>query len=168
MGIAAIASGRSKDPDTQNGAAIFHPVTHKLMAIGYNGFPRGCADDEFPWDRDAKDPYDSKYSYSRHAEANCLDNRLLPVDGGIMFLYSEKGYYPCSTCAQGIIQNGIVEVVMAFAVDAPTDVYDWRPTKRMFKAAGVKIRVLKDFDLKFNNLAALMSRCAKKISARGA
>lgn len=44
----------------------------RVISTGYNGFPRGCHDQEFPWkknkekdkiDPQTKDPYGSMYIY---------------------------------------------------------------------------------------------------------
>jgi len=160
MSVAAAASFRCKDPNTQNGACIVNPVTHRIQAVGYNGFPRGCSDDEFPWTRDFKDPLNSKDSYVIHAERNCIHNRQGSIEGGVMYLFSERGYYPCSTCAQDIAQNGIVEVVMAFAREEPTEAYDWRPTKKIFKAADVKIRIMENAGIMFRDMARKFDKIA--------
>jgi len=148
MGIAALASFRSKDPNTQNGACIIDSATLIPLAIGYNGFPRGCPDDEFSWARTAEKEYDTKYPYSEHSERNAIFNAArkgISLEGSIMFLYSEKGYYPCSECARAIIQAGIKEVVMAFAITGNTDKYDWTATTRMFNASGIQITILTNF-----------------------
>ena len=50
MGIAMLAAMRSKDPNTQVGACIDSP-DNIIISTGYNGMPKGCSDDEFPWDR---------------------------------------------------------------------------------------------------------------------
>lgn len=62
MGVAILAGKRSKDPSTQVGACIVSP-DNKILSMGYNGFPKGCSDDEFPWEREneADDPYNAKY-----------------------------------------------------------------------------------------------------------
>lgn len=145
LGLAAIASFRSKDPSTQNGACIVDPVSRSPLAMGYNGFPRGCEDDEFPWGRDAEDKADTKYPYVEHAERNAIYNAArkgISLDGSILYLYSEKGYYPCDECARAIIQSGIKRVVMGWAIDSETDRYSWDATLRMFEAADIKIDVL--------------------------
>ncbi|MEG0275060.1 MAG: cytidine deaminase, partial [Longicatena sp.] len=49
MGLAHLSSRRSKDPSTQVGAVIVSKE-HRVVGIGYNGFPNGCNDDDFPWD----------------------------------------------------------------------------------------------------------------------
>lgn len=145
LGLAALASFRSKDPSTQNGCVIVDPSTLHPLVSGYNGFPRGCSDDEFPWDRTADNIGDTKYPYVEHSERNAIflaAGRGISLSGSVLYLYSEKGYYPCNECARAIIQSGIREVKMAWAMDGNTDVYDWNITKRMFDKAGVIVNVL--------------------------
>ena len=43
-----LSAMRSKDPNTQVGACIVSE-DNKILSMGYNGFPKGCSDDEFPW-----------------------------------------------------------------------------------------------------------------------
>lgn len=164
IGIAALASFRSKDPDTQNGACIVDPTTKRIISVGYNGFPRGCSDDEFPWDRKADHPADVKYSYVLHAEANAILNSFESVKGCSLYLYSEKGYYPCCNCAQAIVQKEIAEVVIAFAKDEATDKYDWTATKRMFTASGVNIRIMNYPALAFSDLSRKFGNIAERIT----
>lgn len=131
MGIAIIASARSKDPRTQNGAVIVDQK-NRIVSVGYNGFPRKCSDDQFPWDKEEKE------KYVIHAEINAILNAGKEVDGYRMYLYSERGYYPCSNCAKVIVQSGIQSVYLAF-INENAKGYDWNPTKKMFEASGVKI-----------------------------
>ncbi len=63
MAIAFLSSMRSKDPSTQVGACIVN-TERRIVGIGYNGFPRGCSDDELPWSREADDELDTKYPVS--------------------------------------------------------------------------------------------------------
>ncbi|AEP16044.1 deoxycytidylate deaminase, partial [Emiliania huxleyi virus 208] len=49
MGVAKLSAMRSKDPSTQVGSCIIESTTNKIISIGYNGMPRGCNDDDFPW-----------------------------------------------------------------------------------------------------------------------
>lgn len=51
MGVAFLAAMRSKDPSTQVGACIVND-DKRIVGVGYNGFPWGCSDDEFPWDKE--------------------------------------------------------------------------------------------------------------------
>lgn len=136
MGIAMLSSYRSKDPNTRVGACIVNG-NNRIMSMGYNGFPKGCSDDEFPWDREGEE-YDTKYPYVCHAELNAI------LNAGGANLENCKVYvalFPCNECAKAIIQCGIKEVVYI------SDKYDGTPgnraSKRMFDAAGVKYTQLK-------------------------
>ncbi len=70
MGVALLAAKRSKDPNTQVGACIVDS-NNIILSTGYNGFPYGCSDDLYPWERTGKD---TKYSYVVHAELNAILN----------------------------------------------------------------------------------------------
>lgn len=48
MGLALLSAQRSKDPHTQVGACIVNEKK-RIVGLGYNGFPDGVSDDEFPW-----------------------------------------------------------------------------------------------------------------------
>ena len=61
---------RSKDPSTQAGAVIVDQ-NNIVVGLGYNGFPRGCDDESFPWAREG-DFLDTKYAYVVHAEENAI------------------------------------------------------------------------------------------------
>ena len=138
--LAFTAAQRSKDPSTVNGACIVDPVLLSPISLGYNGFPRGCNDDLFPWDNIKPDPYDNKYVYVEHAERNAIFNaarRGVSTDGSIIYIYSARGLWPCSDCTKAIIQSGIIEVKMMFTDDNPDGRWDFRASKRMLEAAGV-------------------------------
>ena len=63
MALAFLAAKRSKDPSTQVGACLVDNE-NRIVSLGYNGMPRGCSDDEFPW---GKAPgLDSKYLYGMY------------------------------------------------------------------------------------------------------
>lgn len=135
MGIALLSARRSKDPSTQVGACIVNN-RNKIMSVGYNGFPLGCSDDDFPWDRSG-DEYDTKYPYVCHAELNAI------LNSGGSSLEGCKIYvalFPCNECAKAIIQSGIKEVVyLSNKYETTTTV---RASRRMFEAAGVKLTKL--------------------------
>lgn len=137
MFVALLTAQRSKDPSTQVGACIVNDRQH-IVAVGYNGFPRGIDSDELPWDRDNEDALYNKYMYVSHAEENAIDNR------GSREAYGARIYvslYPCNVCAKRIIQNGIKEVVYM------SDKYHNEPpfiaARRLFEKAGVATRQLK-------------------------
>ena len=135
MGLSLLSSYRSKDPNTQVGACIVNE-NNKIMSVGYNGFPNGCSDDEFPWDREGE-PYDTKYPYVCHAELNAiLNNDGASLQGCRIYV----ALFPCNECAKAIIQCGIKEVV--FLSDKYNNTPMNRASKRLFNAAGVRLRKL--------------------------
>ena len=142
MGVAQLSALRSKDPKTQVGACIVSE-DNKILSIGYNGFPIGCSDSEFPWESDNKDNLKNKDYYVVHAELNAILN--FP---GIS-LKRSKIYvtlFPCCECAKAIIQSGIKEVI--YVNDKNSEKYI--ASKRMFESAGVKCRQYKESMVEIN------------------
>lgn len=134
MGVAILASKRSKDPNTQVGACIVDK-DNIILSTGYNGFPYGCSDDEFPWARDGKD---TKYSYVVHAELNAiLNSRGKDLKGAKLYV----DLFPCNECAKAIIQSGITELVYLY--NKYPDSSATLASQRMLSAAGIKLRQLK-------------------------
>ena len=74
MSVAFLSAQRSKDPSTQVGACIVNK-DKRIVGIGYNGFPRGCHDDQLPWAREHEDPLQTKYPFVCHAEMNAILNK---------------------------------------------------------------------------------------------
>ena len=132
MGVAKLSAMRSKDPNTQVGACIVSE-DNKILSMGYNGFPKGCSDDEFPWDKIDEDPYNRKYFYVTHSELNAILNyRGGSLEGAKLYVT----LFPCNECAKAIIQAGIRTIVY------DDDKYEMTPSvmasKRMLDAAGVR------------------------------
>lgn len=133
MGISLLSSMRSKDPNTQVGACIVSD-DNKILSVGYNGFPRGCSDDDFPWERSAKSMNDTKYPFVCHAELNAILNAGgQNLVGARIFV----ALFPCNECAKAIIQSGIKEVIYISDKYAHTE--GTIASKRMLNAAGVKL-----------------------------
>ncbi len=133
MGIAMLAAKRSKDPSTQVGACIVSPE-NIIISTGYNGMPKGCSDDEFPW---AREGAETKYPFVVHAELNAILN----ANG--RDLRDSRVYvalFPCNECAKAIIQSGVKEVV--YLSDKYADTMATLASKRMLAAAGVSCRQL--------------------------
>ena len=131
MGIAMLAAKRSKDPNTQVGACIVSP-DNIIISTGYNGMPKGCSDDIFPWDRSGEQ-YQTKYPYVVHAELNAILNANgRDLRGSRIFV----ALFPCNECAKAIIQSGIKEVL--YLSDKYKDTMLNLVSKRMLDAAGVK------------------------------
>ena len=135
MGIALLSAKRSKDPNTQVGACIVNSK-NKIMSVGYNGFPRGCSDDQFPWDKEGDD-YDTKYPYVCHAELNAILNC---AGGSLAGCTIYVALFPCNECAKAIIQSGIKRVV--YLSDKYAQTTPVRASKRMFDHAGVEYEKL--------------------------
>jgi dCMP deaminase len=136
MGVALLAAQRSKDPNTQVGACIVDDQ-NRILSTGYNGFPHGCSDDEFPWNRD-ESKGDTKYQFVVHAELNAILNaRGKSLAGSILYV----GLFPCNECAKAIIQAGVREVV--YLSDKYRNTPGTIASRRMLDAAGVKLTQLK-------------------------
>ena len=137
MGVSLLAAERSKDPNTQVGACIVDD-TNRIISTGYNGFPYGCSDDEYPWDRAGDTPGKTKYPYVVHAELNAILNASGKKLAGAR-IYVDL--FPCNECAKAIIQSGIREVVYLSDKYAETEMT--KISRRMLTAAGVKLTQLK-------------------------
>ena len=133
MGIALLSALRSKDPSTQVGACIVNE-DKRILSMGYNGMPRCCSDDDFPWDKN-DNPLNSKYLYVCHAELNAILNCAV---GGVRGCTVYTTLFPCNECAKAIIQSGIAEVV--YMSDKYSESDSVLASKRMFDTAGVKYR----------------------------
>lgn len=137
-GVAKLSALRSKDPSTQVGACIVNNKK-KIVGVGYNGFPTGCADSIFPWGNQG-DRIDTKYPYVVHAEMNAILNSTTSLENGTIYVT----LFPCCECAKAIIQTGIKEVVYC---------RDYKDTesnfasKKMFDAAGVKYRKIDEVEV---------------------
>ena len=134
MGVAKLAAMRSKDPNTQVGSCIVSE-DNNILSMGYNGFPKGCSDEEFPWDRESDDELCTKYPYVTHSELNAILNYR---GGSLVGAKIYVSLFPCNECAKAIIQSGIKEVIY------DDDKYQNTPSviasRRMLTAAGVAIR----------------------------
>ena len=138
MGIAMLAARRSKDPNTQVGACIVSQ-DNIIICTGYNGMPKGCSDDEFPWEREGEV---TKYPYVVHAELNAILNANgRDLRGSRLYV----ALFPCNECAKAIIQSGVKEVL--YLSDKYKDTMGNFASKRMLSAAGVKFTQL-DTELK--------------------
>jgi dCMP deaminase len=132
MGIAILSSKRSKDPNTQVGACIVSK-DNRIISVGYNGFPKGCSDNEYPWDREGN-PLDTKYMYVVHAELNAILNaRGKNLDETSLYVT----LFPCNECAKAVIQSGIERIIYLDNKYDGTD--SVLASKRMLLSAGVHI-----------------------------
>lgn len=134
MGIAKLAALRSKDPSTQVGACIVSQ-DNIIISTGYNGMPKGCSDDEYPWGREGAQ---TKYPYVVHAELNAILNANgRDLRGSKLYV----ALFPCNECAKAIIQSGVREVF--YLSDKYADSPATIASKRMMDSAGVRYTQLK-------------------------
>jgi dCMP deaminase len=131
MDMAKLVATWSKDPSSKIGAVAVNEKG-QILTTGYNGFPRGIADDHRLNDRPVK------YKYIVHAEQNAIYNATyngVSLYGSTMYV---AGLPCCSDCAKGIIQVGVRRVVMN---GDPTN-ERWKESTQltldMFKESGVE------------------------------
>ena len=99
MAVAHLSALRSKDPNTRVGACIVNPEK-RIVGLGYNGFPMGCDDDVYSWEREGE-YLDTKYPYVVHAELNAILNSIQNLKGCTLYV----SLFPCNECAKAIIQH---------------------------------------------------------------
>lgn len=134
MGVALLAAKRSKDPNTQVGACVVND-DNIILSTGYNGFPSGCSDDEYPWDNTGDA---TKYPYVVHAELNAILNANgKNLRGSRIYV----ALFPCNECAKAIIQSGIKQVI--YLSDKYADTPSTKASKRMLSSAGIQMKQLK-------------------------
>ncbi len=133
MAIAKLAGMRSKDPNSQVGACIVGK-DHKILSIGYNGFPIGCSDEEYPWERENDDPLLTKYPYVAHGELNAILNyRGGSLEGATIYV----GMFPCNECSKAIIQCGIKRLV--YSLNKYPNSASVIASMRMLSSAGIEV-----------------------------
>ena len=147
MSVALLSGKRSKDPNTQVGACIVNK-NNVIESTGYNGLPKGCSDDEFPWEKEGE-MLNTKYPFVVHAELNAILNAKGKDLSGCKIYVA---LFPCNECAKAIIQSGISEVV--YLSDKYSNTDSVKASKMMFKCAGVELRQLvpsyKEINLSLN------------------
>ncbi|XP_052749742.1 deoxycytidylate deaminase isoform X2 [Galleria mellonella] len=125
MAVAFLAAKRSKDPHFQVGACIVNQDM-RIVGVGYNGMPRGCSDDIYPWEKG------KKKLYVCHAEMNAILNKNSSDVWGCTIYVK---LFPCNECAKIIIQSGIKEVV--YVSDKKAKKVEYKASRQMLKDAGV-------------------------------
>lgn len=147
MSIAVLVSLRSKDPSSKVGAVLVRD--NKIIGTGYNGFPTGCDESKFPWDREVNEKgwLNTKYPYVIHSEANALLNTVSSPKGCSIYVT----LYPCNECAKLLIQGGIKEVVYLNHKYKDQDAFV--ASAKLFEVTGIKTRYLSPEAL---NMAAVV------------
>jgi dCMP deaminase len=135
--LAEHIGGWSKDTSVGVGAIIADD-RHRVISIGYNGFPSGCNDSiEFRYDKPVK------YLFTEHAERNAIYTAAsLGVSTRECIMY--LAWFPCADCARAIIQSGIKELVCKEPdLVGSTWSDSFRAAIEMLNESGVKITYIK-------------------------
>lgn len=128
LDLAAHIAQWSKDPGTQVGAVVVRP-NKTVLSVGYNGLPRGIADDpHLLRDRDYK------LARTVHAEMNALAHSPERPAGCTVYVHPIP---PCSNCAAMLVQMDVARVV------SPVPSERWRESchagRELLKSAGVHV-----------------------------
>lgn len=131
--LAKEVSTWSQDPSTKVGAVIT-TNDHRILSLGYNGFPRGVEDTAKRYE-----DRPMKLKLVCHAERNALDNAFFDVTGATIY----STLFTCNECAKSIIQRGIHRVVSPTPIiDERGDIFNWKETQIMYKEAGIKVKFI--------------------------
>ena len=150
MTLALVASLKSKDQSTQVGAVIVDNKTKKVVASGYNGFPRYLDDSEIPQTRP------EKYLYVVHAELNAILHAERNLTGCSLYVT----VFPCSECMKAMIQTGIKQVIYLNELSGD----DWE----MSRAATMKLAELAKVEVrKFTGDNEIIDYLMSRVNWRG-
>lgn len=150
MTLALVASLKSKDNSTQVGAVIVDNKTRKVVASGYNGFPRYLDDNKIPQTRP------EKYHYVVHAELNAILHAERELTDCTLYVT----VFPCSECMKAVIQKGIKQVVYLNELIGD----DWE----MSKAATLKLAGLAGVEIRpFGGDNEIIDYLQSKVNIRG-
>jgi dCMP deaminase len=135
MALAETIALRSPDPNTQVGACIVKD--NRVLALGYNGFPKGISVYDLPWYR-VGNPYETKYLYVCHAEMNAVLNKVSSdLTGSTIYCT----LFPCNECTKIIIQVGIASICYKYDTYNDTDIV--KASKRMLDLTNIKYYCIK-------------------------
>ena len=129
LGLATVISQRSHDIHTKHGCVITDKQ-HRILGVGYNGFPKGMDDNVMPTHRP------EKYHWMIHAERNALSNCVIRPDKGRAYITGQS----CNDCIMALWQEGVDEVIMADGHG--TKLFDKNAKKRFdffVQQTGIKI-----------------------------
>ena len=131
MALAEFVAEWSKDRSTKVGAVVVGS-RRRVVALGYNGFPRGIDDNV-----EERHERPAKYLWTEHAERNAIYNATESLEDATMYV----PWYPCMDCARAIVQSGIRELV-AIEPDwiDPKWGTDFKSVKVLLSEAMVRVR----------------------------
>lgn len=133
MPVAKAIAGLSRDPSTQVGAIAFDERLN-IIAVGYNGFPRGV--------KDHLDRYldrNMKLRLISHAEQNLVAQAAYggrSLAGATVLVTS---LFPCSNCTKSLIQAGVSCIIAPHPETQMRWAAEANLANMMFNEAGVKV-----------------------------
>lgn len=137
LNLAKHISEWSKDPSTQVGAVAVRE--RRILATGYNGFPRGVAD--LPGRLANRN---EKLLRTVHAEANIVAQCAkhgVSLQEATVYIWP---FLPCANCCTLLIQTGIQRIVTP-DTPIPDRWYDsFTASIEMLKEAGVDLVLISD------------------------
>lgn len=138
LGLAAHVATWSLDPSTKTGAVVVD-AAHRVVSLGFNGFPHGIADDERLLDRE------TKYEIILHCEINAILFANQSLIGCTLYAYP---FLPCSRCASVIIQERIARVVAPKLNSQQEERWgkSLALSRELFAEAGVEVAEMVPFD----------------------
>ena len=136
MSMAYLVASKSKDESTHMGAVVVGP-NNEIKSTGYNSFVRGLNDEIA-----ARQEKPEKYYWFEHAERNAIYNATL-MGTSLKGCKIYTNGIPCMDCARGIVQSGILEVIIDKKWDKKNPDLWKENAKRsieMFEEVGVLLR----------------------------
>lgn len=127
--MAAFVATWSKDPSTQVGCVLADSF-NRIVGIGFNGFPRGAADDQ------RLNIREQKYKLVIHAEENAILNATGSVNGATAYLT----HPPCLHCSGMLKQAGISRVVFEEPTGAFRERWNLEETVEYLKELQIEVK----------------------------
>ena len=132
LSLAKHISDWSKDPSTKVGAVAVR--NQRILATGYNGFPRGVVDS-------AERLHDRQEKLLRtvHAEANIVAQASLhgvSLNDSTVYIWP---FLPCSSCCTLLIQAGVSRIVVPDIEIPERWVVSFTTSVEMLDEAGLKL-----------------------------
>lgn len=135
LDLAKHISTWSKDPSTQVGAVAVRE--RRILATGYNGFPRGVAD--LPGRLNDRN---EKLLRTIHAEANIIAQAArngVSLNKATVYVWP---FLPCSSCCTSLIQAGIERVVVPDMPIPDRWAASFKMSQQMFEETDVELTLL--------------------------
>ena len=135
----------SKDPSKKIGA-IYVSKDRRILATGYNGFPRRIIDTQERYNNRSE-----KYKFVAHAEMNGIYNATYSgtsLRESTLYVY---GLPVCFECAKGVMQAGVERVIMTAPINIDDQWSDsWKVSAELFKEAGIEWDFVDEKDIYYD------------------